>query len=104
MKVIPEIFDREWELVKIILDHPKGIRMRDLVAEGKEKQGWERTTIYTMVKRMADRGAIIWDQQGTNLVFPKYTQAEYRQDKLRRMLNQVYDGDREACLEDAKRM
>lgn len=99
-KILPVIYDSEWELMMIIWDLQNGVRMKKLVEEGSARRGWARTTVYTMVQRMADRGILFWDKKDTNLIYAKYTIEEYRRDKLRRFVAQYYGSDAAACRKD----
>lgn len=98
-KILPVIHECEWGLIKIIWEHQGSIKMRKLIKEGYDQYGWARTTIYTMVKRMSDRGILVFDHE-IKIVYAKYTKDEYRRDKLRKFVTMYYDSDGAACRKD----
>ncbi len=104
-KNIPQIFNKEWNLMEIIWDNPDGdgITMRKLVKLGAETCDWKRTTVYTMVSRLRERGIVTWNTETSRLVFANYTKEEMRQDILQKFIDKFYDGDKKACMEDLQK-
>ncbi|MGN0152122.1 MAG: BlaI/MecI/CopY family transcriptional regulator [Wujia sp.] len=88
-KKVPEIFECEYQLMTLIWNNKGSIRMRQLVADGFEAREWKRTTIYTMVKRLSDRGVLKF-QDG--IVTAKFTKEQVQLAKADEFLNKIYDG------------
>lgn len=105
-KNIPQIFNKEWDLMEIIWDNPDGdgITMKRLVKLGTEICDWKRTTVYTMVSRLRNRGIVTWNQTGASIVFANYTRDEMRLDNLQKFMDKFYGGDKMACIEDLQKI
>ena len=54
---IPKIFESEYQLCKILWAH-EPIKSRDLALLCEEQLGWKKTTTYTVIKRLSDRGVL----------------------------------------------
>lgn len=53
----PKIFESEYRFCLILWEH-EPISSRDLSDLCKEKLGWSKTTTYTVIKRLSDRGVV----------------------------------------------
>ena len=53
----PKIFESEYRFCLILWEH-EPIRSRDLAALCQERLGWSKTTTYTVIKRLSDRGVV----------------------------------------------
>ena len=53
----PKIFESEYRFCLILWEN-EPIRSRDLAALCRERLGWSKTTTYTVIKRLADRGVV----------------------------------------------
>ncbi len=53
----PKIFESEYRFCLILWEH-EPVGSAELARLCKEKLGWSRTTTYTVIKRLSDRGAI----------------------------------------------
>ena len=53
----PKIFESEYRFC-LILWETEPIRSRDLAALCRERLGWSKTTTYTVIKRLSDRGVV----------------------------------------------
>lgn len=51
----PKIFESEYRFACIVWEH-EPIAMRELIKLCAEKLGWKRTTTYTVLKRLSERG------------------------------------------------
>lgn len=60
---IPKIFEMEYKFCLILWAH-EPVSMTELVKLCTKQLGWKRTTTYTVVKRLAERGVV----QNTNSV------------------------------------
>ena len=88
-KKVPEIVECEDQLMLLIWNNKKPIRMRQLVAEGYEAREWKRTTIYTMVKRLCDRGVLKFED---GFVSAKFTKEQVQLAKAEEFVDKIYDG------------
>ena len=53
----PKIFESEYRFCLILWEH-EPIRSRELADLCREKLGWSKTTTYTVIKRLGDRGVL----------------------------------------------
>ena len=53
----PKIFESEYRFCLILWEH-EPISSRELSELCKEKIGWSKTTTYTVIKRLSDRGVV----------------------------------------------
>ena len=53
----PKIFESEYRFCLILWEN-EPIRSRDLAELCKERLGWSKTTTYTVIKRLSDRGVV----------------------------------------------
>ncbi len=53
----PKIFESEYRFCLILWEN-EPIRSRDLAALCRERLGWSKTTTYTVIKRLTDRGVV----------------------------------------------
>lgn len=88
-KKVPEIFECEYQLMLLIWNHKKPIRMRQLCAEGYEAKEWKRTTIYTMVKRLSDRGVLKFED---GFVSARFSKEQVQLAKAEEFVDKIYDG------------
>ena len=53
----PKVFESEYRFCLILWEH-EPISSADLARRCKEKLGWSRTTTYTVIKRLTERGVV----------------------------------------------
>lgn len=53
----PKIFESEYRFCLILWEH-EPVSSRELSELCKEKLGWSKTTTYTVIKRLSDRGVV----------------------------------------------
>lgn len=53
----PKIFESEYRFCLILWEN-EPIRSRDLAQLCRERLGWSKTTTYTVIKRLTDRGVV----------------------------------------------
>ncbi len=89
MKNIPPIYDSEYDLMEFIwLMAP--VKMKDLCFAGREARDWKRTTVYTMVTRLAQRGVVSFEN---GVVTPNYTKKQIQQGKTLEFIERFYEDD-----------
>lgn len=90
----PEIFDSEYRFCLVLweVEPIKCARLADIC---KEKLGWSRTTTYTVVKRLSDRGVIKnKDSVVTSIVSKEQAQiSEFKQ-----MMEKKFEGSLPAFI------
>ena len=53
----PKIFESEYRFCRILWEH-EPIKSKELVKLCQEQLGWKRTTTYTIIKRLGERGIL----------------------------------------------
>ncbi len=88
-KTIPEIFNSEYVLMELIWNEDGSLPMRQLLADALEYVGWQRTTVYTMVKRLSERGVLFFED---GIVTAMFTKEQVQLDKARTFVEQYFGG------------
>lgn len=87
-----QITDAEQELMKILWSHPEGITSIEL--REKLDKNWERTTVLTLLSRLADKGAVSVDKKKRPNIFKSLiSKEEYGLGKTRGILKNLYNGN-----------
>lgn len=95
MKNMPPIYDSEYDLMEFIwLMAP--VKMRDLCFAGYEAREWKRTTVYTMVTRLAQRGLVTFEN---GVVTPNYSKKQVQQYKTLEFIDRFYEDDMEELMD-----
>lgn len=91
MKYI-DIYPREWTFIKIISDNLKRgyIKKSKIAYINEVSEHWARTTVYTMLDRLKNRG-ILKEKDG--LIFLAYDIEKLRSMKLKKFIEDIYDGN-----------
>lgn len=86
-----QITDAEQELMKILWDHPEGLTSGGL--RERLDKSWERTTVLTLLSRLADKGAVSVDKEKRPNVFRSLISREaYGLTRTRSILENLYNG------------
>ena len=70
MKNIPQIFDGEYKMAQIIWDFAP-ITTHDLVRKCQELLNWKRTTTYTVLKKLCERGVFLMENKTVTVLIPR---------------------------------
>lgn len=84
--------DGEWKLMNLLWDEaPRTIAQ--LVFELKEDTGWTKGTIFMMLSRMADKGAVRFEEGGrSKLYYPVMKREDAATRETESFLTKVYGG------------
>lgn len=88
VKKVPEVFECEYLLMRIVWAN-EPVRMRKLVADSYDIKQWKRTTVYTMIKRLSDRGIVTFKD---GFVTSNYSKEEVQISKAVDFIDKTYDG------------
>lgn len=64
----PRISDAEWVLMRVLWSRGKATA-NEVVAELDDQQDWKPKTIHTLLRRLADKGALGYEKSGREFVF-----------------------------------
>ncbi|MCX7843010.1 MAG: BlaI/MecI/CopY family transcriptional regulator [Clostridia bacterium] len=83
-----KIFDAEYRFMNIIWKNGS-IKSQELVRIANEELGWKKSTTYTVIRRLCERGAITNDN---SVVSPLVNKEQIMIAKTEQHIGNVYDG------------
>ena len=88
----PYVTESEYEVMKVLWSEDKKFTLADVMAALTHKK-WKRTTIATLLTRLADKGAISYERKGNaHHYYPILKQEEYNVRETKTFLEKVYNG------------
>ena len=84
----PKIFESEYKFACIVWDK-EPVTMKELIKLCNEELEWKRTTTYTVVKRLCERG-ILKNEEG--VVTSIYTKEQIQYSESRQFLDKTFEG------------
>ena len=90
----PKIFESEYRFCLIIWEN-EPIKSTELAKLCKEKLGWSKTTTYTVIKRLCERGVI---QNENTIVTSIVSKEEAQLSELDEMVDKKFEGSLPAFI------
>ncbi len=90
----PKIFESEYRFCLILWEH-EPIRSTDLAKLCKEKLDWSKTTTYTVIKRLSERGVI---KNENAIVTSIISKEEAQQSELEELMDKKFEGSLPAFI------
>lgn len=90
----PKIFETEYRFCCIIWEH-EPINSGELVILAAKKLGWKKSTTYTIIKRLSERG--ILKSEGA-VITSLYSKEQIQRRESREFLEKTFDGSLPAFL------
>lgn len=90
----PKIFESEYRFCLILWEN-EPIKSTELAKLCKEKLGWSKTTTYTVIKRLSERGVI---QNENTIVTPIVSKEEAQLSELDEMVDKKFEGSLPAFI------
>ena len=84
----PKVFESEYRFCLILWEH-EPIKSTDLAKLCKEKLDWSKTTTYTVIKRLSERGVI---QNENTIVTSRISKEEAQQRELEELMDKKFEG------------
>lgn len=84
----PKIFESEYHLAQIVWAH-EPMTTRELVEQCAARLGWKRTTTYTQLKRLCDRGIL---RMENSVVVSVVSREQVQLSESRSFLNRAFSG------------
>jgi len=94
MKDIPKIHEGEYRFCVIMWEH-EPIRSAQLAQLCKEQLGWSRTTTYTVIRRLTDRGVV---QSENTIVSSVVKKEEVQLSEMNALVEKTFEGSLPAFL------
>lgn len=81
----------EWQVMEALWEGPK--TLMELVRLLKERTGWAKSTVTTMVRRMEDKGLLVYRQEGRTKTFlPAVSREDAAAAETESLLQRAYHG------------
>ena len=90
----PKIFESEYRFCLILWEH-EPINSTELAKICKEKLGWSKTTTYTVIKRLGDRGVL---ENKDTIVSSLISKREAQINELDELLEKKFEGSLPAFI------
>ena len=90
----PKIFESEYRFCLILWEH-EPIKSTDLAKLCKEKLEWSKTTTYTVIKRLSERGVI---KSENTIVTSIVSKEEAQQSELEELMDKKFEGSLPAFI------
>jgi BlaI family penicillinase repressor len=98
MYEIPKISNAEWEVMKIIWNHP-GITSINIIQALKGKSQWKPATVKSLINRLLNKNAIEFNKLGNEyLYFPLVSEDECIKLESQSFINKVFNGSIKSML------
>ena len=92
MNLAEKISNAELEVMRILWREGKPVPFSDIRTELQNTTDWEKSTINTLIRRLADKGVIAAQKQNVIYYTPNITESEYVQAEEKIMLDKLYGG------------
>lgn len=93
MNLAEKISDAELEVMRILWREKKPVSFTDIRIKLQDTKGWEKSTINTLIRRLAEKGVISSQKQDMLYYTPNISEAEYIQAEEQSMIDKLYDGN-----------
>lgn len=81
----------EWLVMECLWEKPH--TLMELVASLGQSVGWSKSTVATMVRRMEEKGIVVYDEQGRTKTFrPALSREDVTTRETRSLLQRAYHG------------
>lgn len=90
----PKIFESEYRFCLILWEH-EPISSRELSELCKEKLGWSKTTTYTVIKRLSERGVV---KNENTIVTSLVSKEEAQVSELDELMDKKFEGSLPAFI------
>ena len=90
----PKIFESEYRFCLILWEH-EPIKSSELVNLCRERLGWKPTTIYTVIKRLSERGVL---KNENTIVSSLVSKDEVQASEINEMVEKTFEGSLPAFI------
>lgn len=94
------ISEAELAVLEVLWEKGEPLPAKAIQDELKERRGWERTTVRSLLTRLAERGTVTVDKTDVAVYIPSFQRGEYAWDLAEVLVERMYDGRAEALLAD----
>ncbi|MGE4354376.1 MAG: BlaI/MecI/CopY family transcriptional regulator [Oscillospiraceae bacterium] len=90
----PKIYETEYRFCRIIWEH-EPINSGELVQRAAAELGWKKSTTYTIIKRLCERGIL---KSEDAVITSRYSKEQIQRRESREFLDKTFDGSLPAFL------
>ncbi len=87
-----KISDAELEVMRILWREKQAVSFSDIRIELRDKMGWEKSTIATLLKRLEKKGAVSVQEKEVHYYVPNIAKEDYVMFRKRSLIDKLYDG------------
>lgn len=87
-----KISDAELEVMRILWREKRAVSFSDIRVELKDKMGWEKSTIATLLRRLQKKGAVSVQEKEMYYYIPNITKEDYVMSRKKSLIDKLYDG------------
>ncbi len=93
------ISEAELSVMETLWDTGVPMTAKDLQTVLKERRGWERTTVRSLLTRLQEKGSVIVSKDADATTYaPVFTKKEYGWDLAEVLIERLYDNDAKALV------
>lgn len=93
MKVLPQISEAEYEIMKVVWKHAP-INTNEITEKLTQTTTWHPKTIQTLIKRLVTKGVLSYEKQGRVFVYtPLVKENDYVGQESNSFLKRFYNGN-----------
>ena len=92
----PKIFESEFRFCQILWDH-EPVSSTELVRLCRERLGWKKSTTYTVIKKLIDKGAVARSDPGF-VCAPLITRREVQRQETDSLITRLFGGSKAQFL------
>lgn len=86
------ISEAELAVMKILWDSDGPVTTGEIYKELSERLGWDRSTVRTLLRRLAEKGAVKEIKQHVLCYLPAVSEKDYRDIQTKSFLDRLYEG------------
>lgn len=87
-----KISDAELEVMRILWREKQAVSFSDIRIELRDKMGWEKSTIATLLKRLEKKGAVSVQEKEVHYYVSNIAKEDYVMFRKRSLIDKLYDG------------
>ncbi len=92
------ISEAELGVLEVLWDAGEPLPAKGIQEQLKERRGWERTTVRTLLTRLSEKGTVYVDKTDVALYSPAFTRDQYAWDLVEVLIDRMFNGDPRALV------
>ncbi len=94
------ISEAELTVLEVLWERGEALPAKAIQDELKERRGWERTTVRSLLTRLSEKGTVTVDKSDVAVYSPSFQRGEYAWDLAEVLLDRMYDGKAAGLVAD----